>query len=259
MRLRAIAIPAEHGGWGFLLEPIALGLLVVPSLAGVLIGLAAVAAFLTRQPLRLVLADRRRRKRHERTVVAERIGLVYAGIAAFGLLAAIREAGLVPLLPLLLVSPFLLIFLAYDVQRQSRALLAELAGPVALSATAASIGLAGGWYLAESLALWGVLIARAVPAILYVRARLRLSRGEDSHPAVPLAAHVAGLIVVAALVRVGLLPALAAVALLLLLLRAAVLLSRYVPSMTTRAVGFLELALGALTVVLVAAGYALGV
>ena len=33
VRLKAIALPPEHGAWGFLLEPIVLGLLVAPSLA----------------------------------------------------------------------------------------------------------------------------------------------------------------------------------------------------------------------------------
>ncbi|MBZ0296495.1 MAG: YwiC-like family protein [Anaerolineae bacterium] len=33
--LRSVALPAEHGGWGFLIEPILLGLLVAFSVNGV--------------------------------------------------------------------------------------------------------------------------------------------------------------------------------------------------------------------------------
>lgn len=188
MRLRTIAIPAEHGGWGFLLEPILLGLLVVPSWPGLYLAVAIVAAFLTRQPARLAWVDRRRGKRYDRTVVAERFVLLYSAIALLGLGAAIRAAGLPPLLPLLAASPFLLVFLVHDVQRQSRAWPAELAGPVALAAAATSIAVAGGWAFPEALALWAVLAARAVPSVLYVRARLRLGRGEASNRVMPLAA-----------------------------------------------------------------------
>jgi hypothetical protein len=40
--LRPLALPSEHGGWGILLEPIAIGLLVAGSWSGVLVGAAAV-------------------------------------------------------------------------------------------------------------------------------------------------------------------------------------------------------------------------
>ncbi|MCB0162365.1 MAG: YwiC-like family protein, partial [Caldilineaceae bacterium] len=59
-RWRSIALPTEHGGWGFLLEPLLLGRLVAPSAAGLLLLVATVAAFLLRQPLKIVLVDRRR-------------------------------------------------------------------------------------------------------------------------------------------------------------------------------------------------------
>ncbi len=63
VRLRSVALPVEHGGWGLLLEPIALGLLVAPSLAGFCLSVAAAGAFLARHPLKLVMADRQRRRR----------------------------------------------------------------------------------------------------------------------------------------------------------------------------------------------------
>jgi hypothetical protein len=48
---RAVVIPSEHGGWGLTLEPVVLGLLVAPSIAGLAIGVAAFLAFLVRTPL----------------------------------------------------------------------------------------------------------------------------------------------------------------------------------------------------------------
>src|SRR3990170_8834085 len=85
VRMRLVALPAEHGGWGLLLEPIALGLALAPTAAGALLGLAAIGAFLARHPLKIALADGRRSVRYPRTLWAERFALGYGlvGVAAF--------------------------------------------------------------------------------------------------------------------------------------------------------------------------------
>ena len=44
VRLKTIVLPAEHGGWGLLFEPIALGLLVAPSIAGFYLARQVIAA-----------------------------------------------------------------------------------------------------------------------------------------------------------------------------------------------------------------------
>ena len=67
---RPVALPAEHGGWGFLAEPVVLGLVLAPSAAGLCLALAALAAFLARHPLRLALIDRRKGVRYPRTGLA---------------------------------------------------------------------------------------------------------------------------------------------------------------------------------------------
>jgi hypothetical protein len=53
VRLRPIALPTEHGGWSLLAAPILLGLRLAPSAADAWLSLAALGAFLTRQPLEL--------------------------------------------------------------------------------------------------------------------------------------------------------------------------------------------------------------
>jgi hypothetical protein len=55
--LRAVALPPEHGGWGFVLEPLILGLAVAPSAAGAALAFFALGAFLARHPLKLLLND----------------------------------------------------------------------------------------------------------------------------------------------------------------------------------------------------------
>src|SRR5690606_8314064 len=60
---RAVALPAEHGGWSFWLEPILLGLLLAPTIAGLWLALASFGVFLSRQPFKIAWADRQRGRR----------------------------------------------------------------------------------------------------------------------------------------------------------------------------------------------------
>jgi len=57
VRLKSIALPVEHGGWAFLIEPLLLGMLLAPSLSGFCVCIAAFGIFLLYQPLQLVLKD----------------------------------------------------------------------------------------------------------------------------------------------------------------------------------------------------------
>jgi hypothetical protein len=108
--LRAVAVPSEHGGWGLTAEPVLLGLLVAPSLAGAALAAAAVLAFLARTPLKAVLVDRWRHRRLPRTVLAERVSAVELLACGTLLTAAALQAGrawwapLVAALPLLVVE-----------------------------------------------------------------------------------------------------------------------------------------------------------
>src|SRR5690349_19690118 len=54
---REFVQPKEHGSWSLALEPLALGLLVAPSLPGTLFSLAVIAAFFARRPLRIAFVD----------------------------------------------------------------------------------------------------------------------------------------------------------------------------------------------------------
>src|SRR5437764_8878495 len=138
VRLKTVALPVEHGGWGLSLEPVALGLLVAPSLPGLFLAFATVGAFLTRHPLKIVVADRRRGRRFPRTPVAERFALLYACGAALGLLAAIKTAvGGEFLLPLALSAPLVSVQLIYDAKGRSRELLPEVSGSIVLASVSA--------------------------------------------------------------------------------------------------------------------------
>ena len=256
VRLKTIALPPEHGAWGFLLEPILLGLLVTPSWAGLLLGLGVLGAFLARHPLKLAFNDRRRGKRFARTPLAERVALGYGLLAALGTVGAVALAGLGSLLPFILVSPLLAVLLVSVYHNRSRDLLPELAGALALAATAPGIALAAGEGGKLALALWLVLAARSVPSVLYVRARLRLERDQPHSRALVLAANLVGVGGVAGLAVAGTAPWLAVLALCILLARAVWGLSPWRRQVRVQTIGFLEMGYGLLVVLLAALGYA---
>ena len=192
--IRPIALPVEHGGWGLLFEPIVLGLLLVPSLGGLCLAVAAMACFLARHPFKLAASDRRRSRRLSRTVLAERFVLLYFGIAVLGLVAAIKTAHAGFLLTLLLAAPLSLVQLVYDSMGRSRTLIAELSGSISVGAVAAAIALAGGWPRPAAFGLWAIMAARVVPTILYLRARLRLLHRKSASRSLVIVAHLLAII-----------------------------------------------------------------
>ncbi|HKV11721.1 MAG TPA: YwiC-like family protein [Thermoanaerobaculia bacterium] len=253
---KRILLPPEHGGWGFLFEPILLGLLVAPSWPGLALGLAAVAAFFTRQPLKLALADRRRGKRYPRTVRAERAAGACAAAAALFLALGLAAAGSEAALPLLLAAPLGLVQVVYDARLETRSVLPELAGSAALGATAPMLAMADGWSLPAALGLWGIVLARNVPSILYARTMVRRLHGEEAPDLPALAAHVLSALAVGFAAEQGLVPPALLLVPLLLLFRAAAGLSRGL--LPARRLGWGEIAFGLATVLLAALAYRAG-
>ncbi|MEF3274515.1 MAG: YwiC-like family protein [Chloroflexus sp.] len=203
VRLRLIALPVEHGGWGLLGAPIVLGLWLAPSLAGIWLCLAAVGAFLARQPLKLAVADYYRGRRYPRTVWAERFVVGYGILILIGLGLAIYSAAAPFWPPLALAAPAALVQLIFDLRKQSRELVAELSGAVAISALAAAIVMAASWPLSTALLLWLLLAMQAITAIIYVRIRLRLARHEPVRRASALLWHSLALTIVGGLLISG--------------------------------------------------------
>lgn len=254
-RIRTVAFPIEHGGWGIALEPLALGLIVAPTLAGVGLAVATLGAFLARHPLKLLAADRRNRRRFPRTKLAERFTLLYGAVTLLGLLTAVAASSDKRfLLPLVLAAPLAAVQLVADAKGESRTLWPELAGSIAMASVAASLALAAGWSWPESLGLWAVLTARVVPTILYVRERLKLLHGKDARKTSVIIFHLAALILILWLVWIKAVPILAAVALFILILRAVFGFSLGWPK-TAKGIGISELGFGALTVLAVALGH----
>jgi len=256
VHVRSIALPTEHGGWGFVSEPILLGLLVAPSFTGLLLATATMGVFLIRQPLKLYIKDRRSKRDNPRMTVALRFITFYALITIFaGLLVFWRTSDWRFLLPILFSAPFAIIQFTYDARNQSRALIPEITGAVAISAAAPAIAMLGGWTLAPALGLWLILSVKAITSVLYVRSRLRLERDKPAQIPLTLTVHVTGLLMIAAASLTRWIPLTVVAALLILNVRAFVGLSRFRKPRPPKIIGFQELAYGFVTLLLTASGY----
>lgn len=257
IRIKPIALPTEHGGWGLLLEPIVLALLVAPTLAGVCCAVAATAAFLARHPLKLAARHRHEILRSRRYRWVAGFATTYLAASVAGSIVAVTLAGWKALVPFALLGPFVLVFIYQDARNLARSLPAELAGPPGLAATAPSIALAAGWDWEPAFALWVLLMARALPSIIYVRAKLRLERGRPTSQVIVFWWHVVFAVVVLLLVSGGMSPTSSLLAFALLWGRSLLGLSRFRRLSQARHVGYAEIAFGALYVLIVACGYRL--
>ena len=201
--IRSVALPIEHGGWAFLLEPIVLGLLVAWSWAGFVLSVGALSAFLLHQPLKTAVRDRMAGRRAPRTIWAERFAVVYAlvAVACLGWITWTAPSRLV--VAFVIFAPLAAVQLAYDVRGRSRALVPEIAGAAALAGIAVAIAMLDGWTVGPAMGLWGLLVARSAPSIVYVRERLLLERGKGVRMAPTIAVHTLAVVAAAGLWWVG--------------------------------------------------------
>lgn len=258
--IRSVALPSEHGGWGFLIEPILLGLFVAASPMGILLALSALGVFLIHQPLKITLKDRLKGRRPlpPRTAWAQRFTVAYALLAFLPFIIILINAPPAFLLPIALALPFAAVQLIYDARNQSRRLIPEVCGALALAVIAPTIAILAAWNHPSAAVLWLILAARVIPSILYIRARLLLEHGKPVSPYPAWIAHILALIILLPLtIAAQPAPAFTLVAFFILLVRALVGLSPWRTPRPAKIIGFTELALGILTVIFVALSYTL--
>ena len=243
-RYRTVALPVEHGGWGFLLEPLLAGLLIAPSWAGLTLAVAALAAFLLHQPLKVALKDRLGGRSYTRTGWAWRFAAVYGAVAlvCFGLTLA--QAGVGFTLPLLVAIPMAAVQIGYEARNRGRELTPELLGALALAATAPAILIAGGAPAEAAWLLWALLGLRIVTSLLYVRTRIRRLRGKMAARWPAVLVHAVALLVAIVLAAGGAVSAWVAVALAALLGRAAFGLWQQDGGVRAKTIGLHELVYG---------------
>ncbi|RMG48799.1 MAG: hypothetical protein D6718_01015 [Acidobacteria bacterium] len=185
---RHIALPQDHGSWAFLLTPLVLGAVAggrlrVPS---IYLAVAALAGFLLRQPLAVLVKVASGRRPGRERGPALRFAAVYAAIAALHVTGLVlRGYGYVLwlALPAAPVAAWHFALVARRAERRQPLVEVLAAGALALAAPGAMwVGRGApdpaGW------ALWGLLWAQAAASILLVHVFLRW---RDRGGAVPAA------------------------------------------------------------------------
>jgi hypothetical protein len=254
-RIRSVALPTEHGGWGFTLEPILLGLLVAPSAAAWEISAAALGIFLARRPVKIFSSDLVRRRWLPRSSMALLFSVIFGGVALAGVIGAFITTQGPFLIPALLAAPFALVALRADAHSRNHALLAELSGAIAMSATVAVIAVSSGWDLLPSLGLWLVLAARDVAAIVLVRGQVRRSKGKPAATTRIYQVQVGSIFTIAVAAGFGVVPWLSVLAVSLVGIVAVISLNR--PPIPAKTIGWTQMALGLAVVLVTAAGFLL--
>ncbi len=249
-QLRPIALPTEHGGWGFLLEPLVLAMIVAPSWCGALLCAASICAFLTRQPLKLAMQDLLRRRIYPRTRWCAIFAASYAASAAVAVSAAIAFGGWRIAIPFAIMAPLAIVNIVHDARNRSRAILPEITGPIAMASSAAAIAIAGGERMPIAFALMTLIVLRGIPSIFYVRTLIARAHRQTASPIMPIVLHLIARIAALLRWRLALAPLAAAIMLTLLLGRAAYGLQQEVPPAKT--IGWREVAWGAAFVIITA-------
>jgi len=239
-RRAPVFLPKEHGSWSLALEPLALGLIAAPSVAGGALAVATMAAFFARRPLTAFLAAGETASRPG-TIPA---GLLLVACSVAGFATAAVTGGLAPLWPLLLAAPCGALFFHFDRQNDARAAAAEIAGGTAFALLPAALATLAGWPAPAALGLAAIMLARTLPTILTVRTCLRLNKRQPARPLLPVAAAgtaFAGLVFLAA---DSLVPWIAAGGALLLFGRTVLFVSPWRPVWPARRIGLTEAVLG---------------
>lgn len=248
---RDTVAPKEHGSWSLAFEPIVLALAVAPSWPGALFGVALAAGFFARRPLRIALRERD----GERRVLAWRALGGCSAIAMTCLGGAVVLGGtawLAWLLPMAIAAG---IFSYCDLHGAGREEVAEIAGAGAFALAPAAFAALAGWTPWAALALAVVMLGRAVPAVLCVRAFLRAAKTGVRRDAPALLAAVAAVAVTTVLFDRELAPFAAVVAMVVFAARALALLTFVRPAWRARSVGMIEGVLGLAFIICVAGAW----
>ena len=93
VKLKGIAFPTEHGAWGMVFEPIVAALAVAFSVGGIFIAVAFVGAFLIRQPLKVLMAERAAGRKLPQGAAARRFFAIYTAIFLAGVAGSAAFVG----------------------------------------------------------------------------------------------------------------------------------------------------------------------
>lgn len=251
--------PREHGAYGQLLLPLVLAfVLVPPTVAAVGFAIAAVAGFLSHEPLLVLLGHRGPKARSEAGRRAARLLLVLAatGALAGGVALALAEtiARGVALIPFGLAA----VGAVLAALRAERTTAGEIVIATALASAALPVAVASGVELERAFAVWAAWSAAFAIATLAVRATIARAKAAGARrgpaPVVVLLAASAVLGAAAGLALVGAVSAAIPIAVAPVTILALVVALVPIPTRRLHALGWSVLVSTGLTLVVLAAG-----
>ena len=146
-------LPREHGAYAQLAAPLVAACIATPSVAGVLLAIAACCAFVANESLLVVLGHRGKRMKLDDSARAWRwLSVLVAGTALAG-------AGGLAIAPAALAAAALAaipacVLVGFAWRRKERTLAGELVAAISLTGAAAPVAVAGGASLAAAGWMW---------------------------------------------------------------------------------------------------------
>ncbi len=248
---KKVGIPSEHGGWSLTLEPVVLGLLIAWSWPGFALGVAALLAFITRTPLKIVMVDRWRDRWLDRTALAARIASIEAAIIiALAIVATLGAITTRFWIPIAIGIPLVALELWYDMRSRSRRLIPELAGTLGISLSVSAIVIADGGSTSLAIGMWVVISARAIAAVVYARAQVARGFGRSTALWHSDVAQALGVIAVVVAWLVNTIPLAPVIALVVIAIFNLIAVRR--PISSVKAIGFQQMGFGIAVVVITA-------
>ncbi len=251
---KSVALPREHGAYGFTIEPLMLGLLTAYTSAGLLLALGTMLAFFAHQPVKILFGQNKDLRK-----TAGLFLVLYLTAALYFFVLFLKQTSFHSAAPFYSALILMAFYLILDLLHYSRRIFVEIMAPAAIGLIAVSIVLAAGWSDNKALGLGLLLAARFVPTPFYVRARLRLEKKQEPENGAALFSSGFSLVLIFLLSLMGITPWLGLTAVGVLTLRTFLGLSSLRKKSTVRAVGMREFFYGQVLVWFSAAGYWLGI
>ncbi|MBU0474468.1 MAG: YwiC-like family protein [Bacteroidetes bacterium] len=247
MLLNKVAIPKEHGAWGFVLEPLILSLIVAFSVNGLLLALASFILFLANQPIKIIFTKSISTKHKS---AATKILFFYSSIIFLLFVAIIVNAKIVYLLPYAFGLLVMLLFLFFQINNLGRYLFFEFIPSFGITLMAISIVLMNGSFQYNVWIFGILLLSRAIPTIIYVNAKVKEVKRKDYSKAATNLTNSISVLIIFLLGWNSLLPELSFLASIILLLRSEIGFSKLNFTKTVKQIGIAEFVYGSLFVVI---------
>ena len=247
MILSKVALPKEHGSWGFVLEPLILSLFVAFTLDGLLLALATFFMFLTSQPLKVITTNSASKKFK---TAARVVLLFYLFITIILLIYLIFNISFYSLIPFYFAVLILLIYKYAEFNNFGRNLFIEIFPIFSMTFIATTIVIIDESFGFSPFVFSLLLLSRAVPTVFYINAKVKWIKGLKFSP---LPTHLLNSGFLLFIIYAGfnnLLPMLSILGMVLLTTRSIVGFSKFNFTKSVKQIGVVEFIYGGLFVVI---------